>query len=86
MKRASLPGFTAEISIEPARARYLGSLAGFTNVGTKHISPQIRMLPWRPRPDCNPNCACFSFVNCPCCIGPGPGGGWSLGPQFSQVQ
>ncbi len=29
---------------------------------------------WRPWPGCNPNCACATWVNCPCCIGPGPGG------------
>jgi hypothetical protein len=85
MKRANLPGFTAETSLGPARAWYLGSLAGFRNVGAQNISPQMRVLPWQPRPDCNPNCACFSFVDCPCCIGPGPGGGWSRRPEFYQV-
>jgi len=26
---------------------------------------------WR----CDPNCACSSWIGCPCCIGPSPGGG-----------
>jgi hypothetical protein len=79
MTRASIPGFTAEDSVARASARYLGAPAGFTNSGGQNILPQISALPWRPRPNCNPNCACLSFRDCPCCIGPGPGGGWSLG-------
>jgi hypothetical protein len=85
IKRPNIPGFTAEISIGLPRNLYSGARYEFTKAATRKILPQMRGLQWRPKPNCNPNCACLSFVDCPCCIGPGPGGGWSLSSGFSRT-
>jgi hypothetical protein len=40
----------------------------------KILSGGAMSLRWKPWPGCDPNCACTSWIGCPCCIGPGPGG------------
>jgi hypothetical protein len=73
--KSRLPGFTAEASLSATRSEYYtASVAQEGGGHAQHVMPQLRFV-WKPIANCNPDCACFTWENCPCCIGPGPGGG-----------
>jgi hypothetical protein len=79
MRLARLPGFTAEAAIVAGQTQhYRGVHSGAMRVD-QPITAEI-LRPWRPKPDCNPNCVCVSPYGCPCCVGPGPGWPYSSMP------
>jgi len=71
----NMPGFAAEAAIYD-RATPYGGQYGY------HRQTAVTMQLWKRWPGlpCDPTCACITWENCPCCIGPGPGGGGVLWP------
>jgi len=67
-----MPGFTAEASVFPGEAA-----ASARYFATERETVVLQLLAWPkrfPGLRCNPSCVCIHSENCPCCIGPGPGG------------
>lgn len=73
--KSRLPGFTAEASLSATVSHHYIASAVQDGPYIRRVMPQLWGSVWLPNGECNPNCACLIWENCPCCIGPGPGGG-----------
>jgi hypothetical protein len=78
MDKPVLPGFTAEAALAAMRQQNYGSAVGAALGRSATLRVHLSLGPWRPPPNCNPDCVCISPIGCPCCIGPGPGYPWLL--------
>lgn len=80
-KEASLPGFTAELSLQRPSGQY-ASLQGRRRARAGMVTPQL--LPIRRPGDCIPGCICVSPFNCHCCesLLPSPREPWPTFPTI----
>jgi len=65
-KRVRMPGFTGEVSLEPAAKPYSSGRYKPREFTTAAVIPQLS-LGSAGRVPCNPNCVCVTGENCPCC-------------------